>query len=494
MLGDMDLATALDFNIADASIDAKFRALKTLQARKIKSLMNVIDTREKDIARLKTVNKDNNRTKIIQSLKKKVRDHELVADVLKIELQNKAEMSRYEVNEFVIRKTVGGPKRFRPLTREELENLVAEAEKKSKVRASHDVDRTADRVDISDVRMKRQERALTPATSTKNDSNDANLGKIAELSEELNSVKKALDVKTKSVTELKNEVMRLRARNAELVALEDELDIAERRCVELQNTQNDTNDELQLTIQQLSSTQEELYQVRSEKDMAAEHARLELEGLRDMCEKSMKQNAVLLKRMADIESGRLDLTEKSLSRPASRTELSIEEYKLQELQRKLEEAEARLKDSEARPPDDSAVRSLTEKLREKNETIRELKRSMAELNRLRGSASAEAKGTGSDDDNVVVRLADCLVELQISLLKEDADADGEQVINLSSLSDCIQEMLTSKNTRGLSAPKLRHLLSLLPDNGTLSAPSSPSKSPMKSKRQSSSEYKSEAKA
>ena len=64
----MDLATALELNL-DYEQEAKFNALKTLQMKKIKQLMVSIDSKDKEIAKLKILGKDNRRSQMIEALK-----------------------------------------------------------------------------------------------------------------------------------------------------------------------------------------------------------------------------------------------------------------------------------------------------------------------------------------------------------------------------------------------------------------------------------------
>ena len=73
---------------------------------------------------------------MIEAYKSKIKDLELTIDVLKVELGRKGEMTPEEVSDFIIRKTISGPKRFRPQTREEMEKSIAELERKFK-RASN---------------------------------------------------------------------------------------------------------------------------------------------------------------------------------------------------------------------------------------------------------------------------------------------------------------------------------------------------------------------
>ncbi|CAM9355445.1 unnamed protein product, partial [Laminaria digitata] len=74
--------------------------------------------------------KDHRRSAMIRAMRTRLREQELVVDVVKEELGRKAGMGKEETNDWVIRKTVGGPLRFRPKTREELQNELYQLEKK----------------------------------------------------------------------------------------------------------------------------------------------------------------------------------------------------------------------------------------------------------------------------------------------------------------------------------------------------------------------------
>ena len=56
----LDLATALDIKLA-AEQEAKFQALRSLHTSKIKLLTVSLDSKEKEITKLKVLNKDNRR-------------------------------------------------------------------------------------------------------------------------------------------------------------------------------------------------------------------------------------------------------------------------------------------------------------------------------------------------------------------------------------------------------------------------------------------------
>jgi len=69
-----------------------------------------------------------NCSQYIQQLARELRQQEMVSDVLKRTLAESTGMDTQQVDELVIRKTVGGPTRFRPVTREQLSLRLAEQE------------------------------------------------------------------------------------------------------------------------------------------------------------------------------------------------------------------------------------------------------------------------------------------------------------------------------------------------------------------------------
>jgi len=91
--------------------------------------MIFLDKKDKEIHNMRELSKDNHRTIMIQELKSKINELELIIDVLKEDLMGLKDMNKEDMNEYVIRKSISGPKRFRPLLREELENKIIELEK-----------------------------------------------------------------------------------------------------------------------------------------------------------------------------------------------------------------------------------------------------------------------------------------------------------------------------------------------------------------------------
>ena len=100
--------------------DAKVIALQNLHSQKIRALMKSIDKYKREVKTLSSQNRESSRSRQIQGLQSQLRGAELVCDLLKEELCTKLDMTPLEVNQWVFNKSIGGPKRFRPKTREAL--------------------------------------------------------------------------------------------------------------------------------------------------------------------------------------------------------------------------------------------------------------------------------------------------------------------------------------------------------------------------------------
>lgn len=96
-------------------------ALRASHTKRTKALLGNVSALESEVKALRNAHKEHKRSSYISALQAHLHDRELVIDVLK---QGWAEAmpgkSLADINEFVSRKTVGGPKRFRPKTREEM--------------------------------------------------------------------------------------------------------------------------------------------------------------------------------------------------------------------------------------------------------------------------------------------------------------------------------------------------------------------------------------
>ena len=445
----MDIATCLDLTL-DGQMEAKFLALKNLNSKKIKTLMQSLEGKDKEIAKLKVLGKDSRRTQMIQALRDKIRSMELVMDVIKVELGKsehpvKGKMSTEQVNDFVVEKTVGGPKRFRPLTREELENKVATLEKALLIKASKvggDNKSTAGSVagsrapsvagggSVASRRSGRVSEAKDGADADYGD--DANNDdapttnnvaggrgggsvtsagggagrdtlRIVQLLEEVESLKTSLDVAEGAVELQKEEVSRLRERNAELVRGEEESDLATRQYRELRAAYDALLEDLQSCTRKLTESTEENMSLRSEVDVASEAQALEIDALHDQCERLLSQNSALLQRLGEMEiEVEASTAERLKAGTMSASVESSEAVKAQALaaaERRANKLKDQLRASEARVDElkleAQQVPALTEQLREKNRSIRDLTRRLDD--RHSQSPDRHKSRTGSMD-------------------------------------------------------------------------------------------------
>ena len=117
------------------NVDQKLIAMENLHSAKTRALQKSIENYRLEIKKIQAQNTESARTKKIQGLKVQLKESELKVDLLK-ELLAKREFdgrlgddledNMSEVNHEVIKLTIGGPKRFRPKSREELIEELAE--------------------------------------------------------------------------------------------------------------------------------------------------------------------------------------------------------------------------------------------------------------------------------------------------------------------------------------------------------------------------------
>lgn len=279
--------------------------------------MGTIDGKDKEIAKLKILSKDNRRTQLIHALRNKIKDLELINDIIKEELTRKSEMVTDEVNKLIIRKTLGGPKRFRPLSREELENKILDFERRiPSSNGSNTVSRK--QADTSTNAEAKPERFFSESkTNSRNGIADSKSNAVDEakqysnslptlidsaaLIDEVQNLRNQLATKEQQVGAQRDEIVRLRARNAELISLEEDMEFFEK---DIKDTK-DKNEELirhaEQVTRQLVAANETVGKFKAENLKVLEEEQLEIEGLQKQCEKLLKQNATLLESLAEAE-------------------------------------------------------------------------------------------------------------------------------------------------------------------------------------------------
>eukprot|EP01033_Poteriospumella_lacustris_P003916 gene3916-2781_t len=426
----IDMATALELPLG-TELEAKFVALRNLQLKKIKKLMGAIDGKDKEIAKLKILSKDNRRTQLIQALRNKIKDLELINDIIKEELTRKAELETDEVNDLIIRKTLGGPKRFRPLSREELENKIVDLEKRlasagnaSNLRKSQEsnADAKSERAGLSTAADSKPSGRTSSVAEGKNanptstdESKSAGFMSVPELInnlaliDEVQNLRNQLAAKDQQIGAQRDEIVRLRARNAELIALEEDMQFFEKEMKDARDRNEDLLKHVEQITRQLTAANETISKFKAENIKVLEEEQLEIEGLHKQCEKLLKQNATLLESLADAEQTIQryeEVATLSKSKSASTENLLVtKDAKLKQLSDKNTKMEEKIRQLEERlqvvETEAQQVPALKDQLREKNIAIRDFKRQLetsaqprpqtSTSNLLQSPAGAQAK-------------------------------------------------------------------------------------------------------
>eukprot|EP01039_Chlorochromonas_danica_P002161 gene2161-2359_t len=400
----VDMATALELPLGLEN-EMKFIALRNLHLRKIKQLMSSVDLKDKEIAKLKVTTKDNRRTQMIQALRNKIKELELINDMLKEELSVKAEWTAPQVNDFIMKKTLGGPKRFRPLSREEMENKIYELERKLSKKTSTPSTNPKDN-DMpsleSDAKKGRDsnlaQSKTTPVTRNRpddskggssSDSGGTGLVDAAALLEEVERLRAELRSRDAVADKQRDEISRLRSRNSELVAAEEENVLLEKQISSLEDVNSSLNSAVEDLTAQLAEALEVATKYRMEGSLSAENDRKEVLTLQSECERLLKQNTALLQSLSEAEAALQRYEEEQAQlkeRGDSAESLSAsKDAKMKALEQRLQRAEEKLKQSESKctalETEIAQVATLKDQLREKNIQLKELKRNMEERER-----------------------------------------------------------------------------------------------------------------
>lgn len=123
----------------DSTQDAKIENLNKLHGQKIRALMQSIQELKKQNASIRALNKENNRSKLIEKLKTELLQQEIAIQALR-ELVNDNEKS----DEQIIKYLNKGPPRIRPLSREEMKIKIRKLEAKLGITKKNPGDQAVD--------------------------------------------------------------------------------------------------------------------------------------------------------------------------------------------------------------------------------------------------------------------------------------------------------------------------------------------------------------
>ena len=474
--------TALERPFDDPAVEAKFNALKKLQALKVKSLMTSLNAIKKENEKLKALGKDSRRTQMIQNLRVKLKNQEVMNDVLKELLvivpdkdSEKNDMdlkptdprrkfySREEVNDFLTNKNAGAPKRFRPKTREELENELTKFQKendrlkKSLSQQQSDSDAKGSRARIGDygAESKSQPKAESKATVSKNAETKETEElveslKVLKLKDEMSELQADCRAKEEEIAHYKQENAKLRTSLGSCNVDEETLRCTQKQFEEMRDMYQKTSDELDDTSTALALAREECDQIRAQADAEKEALKVTIERLNNSLEGAMKQNKSMLDEIHKTE--RLNASTPSLTNPipvktsapsapasvsepvdaavsspsqedrktVTPKETKVYEQKISNLRQKLADSESKLRELQEEP---KKVSYLMEELRSKNDIIRELKRDINEMSRpSRGNDIKRGSTNGNEiSEELVGNLYD-----EVKRLKSENDRLRQQ--------------------------------------------------------------------
>eukprot|EP00904_Undaria_pinnatifida_P008105 jgi/Undpi1/4424/HiC_scaffold_17.g07779.m1 len=338
-------------------LNLQLQAVGKIHAQKVRTLMRSIAELKKKLVIATAQGKDHRRSAMIRAMRTRLREQELVVDVVKEELGRKAGMGEEETNDWVIRKTVGGPLRFRPKTREELQNELYQLEKKHRQALN---------------RLKRQDRDEVQRGGGGEEGREQSTRELMRLSEALEEAD-ALRVSVRSrdaALQAQAEALdQLQVENRDLRGLQERLDRKERRAREFKKKNAALGEQHTKLLEDYEAGQEQIHHLTAQLTLRTEEAQAEASGFRQQAQRQAEEVSIVLKREEDLAA--------ALEAEVQRREREQREHyhAAREALSRRESAEKSLRDATKQG----------QRLRDQNEGM------VSELQRL-GKEAAEAAG------------------------------------------------------------------------------------------------------
>ena len=473
----------------DAQTALKLEALAALHERKVGALMKSISAQKEELAKLKAASREHRRSQLIQDLRNQVREQELAVDVLKEALVEgpRGQLTQEAVNELVILRTLGGPKRFRPKTREELQNellnkpaVVKRTIRRREAKPTRAWEPQPTRTPIAE---EKECKAETPRVlrDTGNEPEGlpsaAHLRELAEASAKAEQAEVAVARADLRVAELQRELDALRA----------EKFAAERKVDDLQDDASRAEDlrrRLEETRRQVSEAERDCARAAGERDawqLELEHARAsndaDIHALKADLDAAKEELAAALSQEAELqaqcrlerERGASSSSQVKGEVSALRKELATAERQLKEsersndkLRRQLEKSEADCKsEREALARDMKRARNAEREAARKE--VRDLEvRTSQEKRELEVRASQEQDKVRSIQDNDAVAAAKAeLLQQHVDALRDELRRKDDDLADQRATSDAERQALQEKcNSLEIELEKCRGQASL----------------------------------
>ena len=462
----------------DAQTALKLEALAALHERKVGALMKSISAQKEELAKLKAASREHRRSQLIQDLRNQVREQELAVDVLKEVLVEgpRGQLTQEAVNELVILRTLGGPKRFRPKTREELQNelLNKPAPPKRTIRRREAKPTRAwePQPTRTPIAEEKECKAETPRVlrDTGNEPEGlpsaAHLRELAEASAKAEQAEVAVARADLRVAELQRELDALRA----------EKFAAERKVDDLQDDASRAEDlrrRLEETRRQVSEAERDCARAAGERDslqLELEHARAsndaDIHALKADLDAAKEELAAALSQEAELqaqcrlERERASGASSQIKGEASalRKELATAERQLKESERSNEKLRRQLERSEA------DCKSEREALARDMKRARNAEREAArkEVRELEVRASQEKDKVRHIQDNDAVSAAKAeLLQQHVDALRDELRRKDDDLADQRATSDAERQALQEKcNSLEVELEKCRGQASL----------------------------------
>ncbi|CAM9400201.1 unnamed protein product [Ectocarpus fasciculatus] len=312
----------------------QLQALTKIHAQKVRSLMRSVAELKKRLALATAQGKDHRRSAMIRAMRTRLREQasltaatagaDLVVDVVKEELGLKAGMGKEETNDWVIRKTVGGP------LRRELQNELYRLEKK--YRQSLDklktrrtggnrdgvgaVETTAER---SGVELEGQGGGGggTNGEAHEQQASTNELMRLSEALEEVDALRVSVRSRDAALQAQAEAIDQLQLENRDLRGVQEKLGRKERRARELKKKHASLGEQHTALLEDFEAGQEQIHHLKAQLALRKEEALAEADEFQEQSLRQAEEVGVLLKREEELITA---LEEEVASRQRERRE------------------------------------------------------------------------------------------------------------------------------------------------------------------------------
>ncbi|CAM9783939.1 unnamed protein product [Scytosiphon promiscuus] len=382
----------------------KIHAQKAISRFTVRTLMRSVAELKKRLALATAQGKDHRRSAMIRAMRTRLREQALVIDVVKEEMGLKAGVGKEEINDWVIRKTVGGPLRFRPKTREELQNELYRLEKKhrqalDKLKARSRTGRDNYEGDGRDAKENRSHPELASqvagADLQKEDARTTELMRLSDALEEVDALRVSVRSRDSALQTQAEEIDQLQLELRELGGIQERLERNERRVRDLKSKNARLAEQHTSLLEDFEACQEQarklskeqIHHLKAQLALRKEEALAVADEFQEQSLRQAEEVGVILKREEELTTA---LEEEVASRHRERREhhhtdrqaSGMYGYPHTSIFRRQFAAVARAEAAENRL---HAAEKQARRLGEQNATM------LAEIQRL-GSEAAEAAG------------------------------------------------------------------------------------------------------